>query len=208
MIPTTAGRLTAAVQQKFLDTLAATSNVRASARAVGVHAGKLYAARSCGLRRGVGAGFGGRLRPGTGDAGLCGVALRGGRDRSRRCRPGGRRAIGSDAGVGTRGEPDRSGDRDGAAEPRPANGRPLRAQADCVGEGKRGGGAPRSWTCSRASWWTSDGGGARVPCPEARGSRGLARDAAHGGCTPNGCSAGASMRMRGNSRRPETGGCG
>lgn len=45
MIPTTPGGLTAAMQQKFLDTLAATSNVRASARAVGMGAGKLYAAR-------------------------------------------------------------------------------------------------------------------------------------------------------------------
>ena len=45
MIPTRTGKLTAAVQQRFLDTLAATSNVTASARAVGVSVGKLYAAR-------------------------------------------------------------------------------------------------------------------------------------------------------------------
>jgi hypothetical protein len=45
MIPTRTGKLTAAVQQRFLDTLAATSNVSASARAIGVRASKLYALR-------------------------------------------------------------------------------------------------------------------------------------------------------------------
>lgn len=45
MIPTRTGKLTAAVQQKFLNTLAATSNVTGSARAVGVSVGKIYAVR-------------------------------------------------------------------------------------------------------------------------------------------------------------------
>lgn len=46
MIATKTGKLTAAVQQRFLNTLAATSNVAASARAIEVSVGRLYARRA------------------------------------------------------------------------------------------------------------------------------------------------------------------